>query len=77
MTADPNLDCDDGCSGDHKHRWEIEPNPYDSDFDVFVTDKDDEAHEAIQHLATQAWDECQPGEERVIKFRRNKVASDE
>lgn len=70
------LDCDDGCSDDgHKHKWEIEPHPYNSDFDVFVTDSDDEAREAVLYAAEHEWDAASPGEERVIKIRLNKVQS--
>jgi hypothetical protein len=66
------LDCDEGCSDDgHKHKWEIEPHPYNSDFDVYVTDDDSEALLALQKVAEDAWDGCEPGQEKVIKIRHN------
>lgn len=73
------LDCSEGCSDEfpHKHKWEIEPNPYNSDFDVYVTDDDVEACEAFTEAAEQAWDRCAEGEEVAIKIRRNKVTGNE
>lgn len=68
-------DCSEGCSDDCKHKWEIEPNPYNSDFDVYATDDDVDACEAITEAAEQAWDQCSEGEEIVIKIRHNKVQS--
>lgn len=65
-------DCTDGC--DHApgfHKWEIEPNPWNGDFDVMVTDDDQEALNAIKDAAEQAWDQSEPGEERIIKVRMN------
>lgn len=70
------MDCSEGCSDDgHRHAWEIEPNPYNNDFDVYVTDDEVEACVAIIEAAEQAWDQCEEGEEIVIKIRRNKVQS--
>jgi hypothetical protein len=68
-------DCSEGCSDDCKHKWEIEPNPYNSDFDVYVTDNDGAAGAAIVAAAELAWDECEPGQEKVIKVRHNEVQS--
>jgi len=64
-------DCDEGCDGSHKHRWEIEPHPDNSDFDVCVCDNDDEAREALERVVERVWDDMEPGDERVIKIRMN------
>lgn len=73
------LDCSEGCSDEfpHKHKWEVEPNPYNSDFDVYVTDSDEESVSALVAAAESAWDECEPGYERTVTIRRNKVVGDE
>lgn len=69
-------DCAEGCSGDHVHKWEISPHPYNSgDFDTFVTDSDFVAAQAIKDLAEQQWDACEPGETRTIKITHNKVTA--
>ncbi len=69
-------DCSEGCDGDHKHLWEIEPNPYSSDFDVYVSDDDREALDALKSLAEMLFDDCDTGEERVIKIRRNELSTE-
>jgi hypothetical protein len=72
------FDCDEGCDErPHKHKWEIEPHPHNSDFDVLVCDDDKDAWDAAFAALESAWDDCGLGEERVIKIRRNKVADDE
>jgi hypothetical protein len=54
-------------------RWNIEPHPYDSSFDVFVTDDDQEALAALLHAAEMhLWDGIEPGQERVLRVRYNK-----
>jgi len=70
------VECTDGCcddGNDRKHKWEIEPHPYDSDFDVMVTDDDGEALEALQTAAELVWDGMEAGEEKVLKIRCNAV----
>jgi hypothetical protein len=57
----------------HKYKWEIEPHPYDSDFDVLVTDDDDAALQALLDVAEQVWDGMQSGDEQAIKIRCNAV----
>ena len=66
-------DCSEGCSDDCAHKWEIEPHPYNSDFRAYVTDDDHSALEALKYACENAWDGCEPGEEKVIKVRHNKV----
>ena len=69
---EPEIDCTEGC--DHAagfHKWEIEPNPYNKDFDTFVTDDDKEALRAINEAAEQAWDQSTPGSETKITVRMN------
>lgn len=61
---------------DEPHRWEIEPH-YLTDFDVLVTNNDDEAREAILEIAEQhLWDGNEQGQERVMKVRMNDVPQD-
>lgn len=58
---------------DEPHRWEVEPH-YLTDFDVLVTNNDDEAREAILEIAEHhLWDDNEPGQERVMKVRMNDV----
>ena len=58
------------------YKWNVEPHPYDSSFDVFVTDSDKEALEAILHAAEMhLWDSAEPGQERVLKVRYNGTES--
>ncbi len=75
LTKDPDIDCDDGCGEDCAgHKWEVDPHPYNrGDFDTYVTDSDQAARSAFLAAAEQEWDRCEPGEERVIKIRHNKV----
>lgn len=67
--------CDDGCAGDHKHKWEIEPHPDTSDYDVMVSDNDEEALEAIHRIVEHIFDDITEGEERVIRVRLNRLPS--
>lgn len=63
-----------GCSSDCPgHKWEIEPHPQESGA-TLVVDSDDEALEWLLQVAEQVWDDMEPGEERIIKIRCNKVA---
>lgn len=56
-------------------KWNIEPHPYDSSFDVFVTNDDQEASEAIQYAAEMyLWDSATPGQENILKVRCNRLA---
>lgn len=55
-----------------KYKWEIEPHPYDSQqYDVFVTDDDQQALQAISDAAEAAWDDIEPGQEKILKIRHN------
>lgn len=72
-----NNDCAEGCDSSHKHRWEIEPHPDTSDFDVMVTDDDDAALEAAHRAIENAWDNMEPGDEVVVKIRMNRPAVSE
>jgi hypothetical protein len=70
------MDFEDGCpcSGDHKHRWEISPHPYDNQFDVFVCDDDDMARRALIDLAEKLWDSADSDNgKQTIKFKLNDV----
>jgi hypothetical protein len=67
-------DAAEGCScPDGSHKWEITPNPWSGDFDVLVTDDDQEALNAIKDAAEQAWDQSEPGDKRTITIRMNAV----
>lgn len=63
-------DCNEGCADNCRHKWQIEPHPYSNDFDVFVTDDDSRALEALKEAAEQAWDQCGDGMTRTITIRR-------
>jgi hypothetical protein len=59
-------------------KWEIEPHPYDSQYDTFVTDSDNEARDAILHAAesylwdTNEGDDDGPhGKARTLKVTHN------
>lgn len=58
---------------DRKYRWEISPHPYTTDFDIYVTDDDFEASEALKVLADSTWDCIEDGEEKTISVKRNAV----
>ncbi len=63
---------DDDGAGDadgRQYKWEIEPNPYDSDYDIFVTDDDQTALDALQAAAERAWDTSEEGKEKTLKIR--------
>lgn len=64
-------DCDEGCDGDHTHKWQISPHPYSNDFDAYVTDDDQEARQAIATAAEQAWDQCGDGMTFTITIKRS------
>ena len=52
-------------------KWEIEPHPYDSDYDIFITNDDAKALQAILEAAETAWDSIEPDTEIIIKIRLN------
>ena len=64
-------DCNEGCDGDHTHKWEISPHYQSSDFDVLVTDCDKQAWEAIVAAAEMVFDDLEPGQERTITIKCN------
>jgi len=51
------------------YKWEVEPHPYDSDFDVFVTNDDGEAIKALLAAAEQGFDDMGEGDELVLRVR--------
>lgn len=64
------LELDDADEG-RVYKWEIEPHPYSSDFDVYVTDDDQSACIAAQEAAEHLWDDMEVGEEKMVKIKRN------
>jgi len=52
--------------------FEIEPNPYSSESDYFLTDNRFEAKKAILEAAGDAWDSCEEGGENTVKIRVKK-----
>lgn len=50
------------------YKWEIEPH-YSPDWDIYVTNSDQFAKDALFMIAEKLWDEMQPGEEKIIKIR--------
>jgi hypothetical protein len=64
-------DCTEGCSGDHRHKWEIEPHAYTHDFDVYVSDSDKEALQALRDTVEAVFDDMNPGDTRTITIRMN------
>lgn len=63
------------------YKWEIEPHPYTQDYDVMVTDSDEEAREAIMHAAEMyLWDDNDGtddgpnGKTRVLRVTHNTKA---
>jgi len=65
---------DDNVPDDRQYKWEIEPNPYDSDYDIFATDDDQTALDALQAAAERAWDTSEEGQEKILKIRLYEVA---
>lgn len=59
------------------HKWAVEPHPFDSEFDVYVTDDDQCALEAIQLAAENAWDRLEPGQRAVIRIRMSAMTDAE
>ena len=54
-------------------KWEISPHPYNTDYDIMVTDSDDEARQAILYAAElHLWD-SNDGEVRILKVVHNVV----
>ncbi len=51
------------------HKWEIEPHPDTTDFDVCDCDTDDEAREALLRAAEMIFDAMEPGDTRTITIR--------
>lgn len=67
-------DCTEGCADDgHKHKWEIEPSGT-TDFDVFVSDDDEDAAERLNLICDDILDELEPGQSRTITIRCNSVS---
>lgn len=62
---------------DREYKWEITPNPYNNDYDVFVTDGDDEACQALAYASENAWDQCEPGETKTLTIKHNRTALSE
>lgn len=52
-------------------KWEIWPHPYDSDFDYMGTDSDEEARDAIWHVAEMHLWDTNDGGERTMKVVHN------
>lgn len=53
------------------YKWVIEPNPYDSSYDTFVTNDDNTAKIAIMYAAEMyLWDD-NDGETRTLKVTHN------
>lgn len=66
-------DCCEGCADDgHKHLWEVGPHPY-GKLDFIVADSDREALGYIRDAAEWLTDDMEPGQERVITIRMNKL----
>lgn len=61
--------CAEGCDGNCRHVWEIEPH-YDSDFDVLVVDDLDAWDEIIRALEA-IYDNMAAGDERTLTIRFN------
>ena len=60
---------------DRVYKWEIEPHPYDSSYDIFVTDDDDVARQAILHAADAIFDSMEDGEEKKLVIRMHDTSS--
>lgn len=70
-----NIDEDEDV-GDGPWRWEIEPNPYDSQYDYYVTNDDNEAYQATLYAAEMYLWDGNEGETRTLKVKMNpKVAN--
>lgn len=51
---------------DRQYKWEVEPHPYDSQYDTFVTDSDDDARDAILYAAEMLlWDQNDGGKKTL------------
>ena len=62
---------------DKNYKWNIEPHPYSKDYDVFVTNNDNAALDALLHAAEMyLWDDIEPGQERVLRVRYSKGSHD-
>ena len=69
-TVQPDHSCDDADEG-HVYRWEIEPHPYSTDYDTYVTDDDQQARQAAMDAAELLWDEMSPGDDVSVKIKFN------
>jgi hypothetical protein len=58
-------------SDEKQWRWEVEPHPYNSDYDVLVTDDDHEALEALRKAVEMVWDSMELNCEATITLRYN------
>jgi hypothetical protein len=66
---------DDEADENHQYKWHISPH-YNSDYDVLVCDKDDEAWDNIVQIAEHIFDDMIPGDERTITIKLNHVSTD-
>lgn len=58
---------------DRPYKWEIEPHPYDSSYDIFVTDDDAVARQAVMDAAEKLWDSMEEDEEKRLVIRMSAV----
>lgn len=57
---------------DERHKWEIHPHPFSSDYDYMVTNDDRIALDGILHAAEMyLWDSCEPGDTRKLVVVHN------
>jgi len=63
----------DPAAEDREYKWEIEPHPYDSGYDIFVTDDDAVARQAVMDAAEKLWDSMEEGEEKKIVIRMHNI----
>lgn len=65
---------DEGDTFGRSYKWEIWPNPYDGDYDSFVTNDDQKALDAIMDAAeSHLWDDNDGGDggARILKVKHN------
>lgn len=56
---------------DRLYKWEITPNPYDSDYDVYVTDDDMDALDTMKAACEIKYDRIGTGETHVVSIKLN------
>jgi len=54
-----------------RFKWEIEPHPYDKQYDTMVTNSDDVAGDAIKYAAEMYLWDGNEGEKRVLTVTHN------